>query len=87
MAGIFNLIWRAIVEFFRSRASLEPETLKLRHQLNVLRRNSAKRLAFTNIDRLVLAALHQSAPRVVNTLVIVEPETIIDWYRAGFRMF
>jgi hypothetical protein len=87
MSDIFKLIWRAVVELFRSRASLEAEILTLRHQINVLRRNSAKRPAFTNIDRLVFAALYRLVPRVVNALVIVEPETVIGWHRAGFRLF
>jgi hypothetical protein len=87
MSDIFKLIWRAVVELFRSRASLEAEILTLRHQINVLRRNSAKRPAFTNIDRLVFAALYRLVPRVVNSLVIVEPETVIGWHRAGFRLF
>jgi hypothetical protein len=34
---------------------LEVEILILRHQLNVLRRKSPKRLAFGNMDRLVFA--------------------------------
>ena len=87
MSDIFKLIWRAVVELFRSRASLEAEILTLRHQINVLRRNSAMRPAFTNIDRLVFAALYRLVPRVVNALVIVEPETVIGWHRAGFRLF
>lgn len=87
MSGIFKLILRAVVELFRSRASLEAEILTLRHQINVLRRNSAKRPAFTNIDRLVFTALYRVVPRVVNSLVIVEPETVIGWHRAGFRLF
>jgi hypothetical protein len=37
--------------FFRSRASLEAEIVVLRHQLNVLRRKSAKRPTFGSIDR------------------------------------
>ena len=53
----------------------------------MLRRNSPKRPAFTNIDRLVFAALYRLVPRVVNALVIVEPETVIGWHRAGFRLF
>jgi hypothetical protein len=34
---------------------LSVEILTLRHQLNVLRRNSPKRLTFSNFDRLVFA--------------------------------
>jgi hypothetical protein len=87
MSDIFKLIWRPVVELFRSRASLEAKILTLRHQINVLRRNSAKRSAFTNIDRLVFASLYRFVPRVVNALMIVEPETVIGWHRAGFRLF
>ncbi|MGA3340469.1 MAG: hypothetical protein ABSD11_07555 [Methylocella sp.] len=61
--------------------------MTLRHQLNVLRRKSPKRLAFSNFDRLVFAGLYWIAPGVVNALVIVEPETVIRWHRAGFRLF
>ena len=87
MRDIFNLIWWAVVGLFRSRASLEAEILTLRHQLNVLRRKSPKRLALRNLDRLVFAGLYWLVPRVVNALVIVEPETVIGWHRAGFRSF
>ena len=69
------------------RASREAEILTLRHQLNVLRRKSPKRLAFSNLDRLVFAGLYRLVPRVVNALVIVKPETVIGWHRAGFRSF
>ena len=31
--------------------------------------------------------LYWIAPGVVNALVIVEPETVIRWHRAGFRSF
>ena len=51
----------------RSRASLQAEILTLRHQLNVLRRKSPQRLAFTSIDRLVFAGLYRLAPGVVCT--------------------
>jgi transposase InsO family protein len=87
MRDIFNLVWRAVVGLFRSRASLEAEILMLRHQLNVLRRKSPKRLAFSDLDRLVFASLYRLVRRVVNALVIVEPETVIHWHRAGFRSF
>ena len=87
MADMLKLIWWAVVGLFRSRASLEAENLTLRHQLNVLQRKSPKRLAFCNFDRLVFATLYRIAPRVVNALAIVEPETVIRWHRAGFRLF
>ena len=87
MRDMLNLIWWVIIGRFRSRASLEAEIVALRHQLNVLRRKSTKRLAFSNFDRLIFAGLYRIAPNVLNALVIVKPETVIGWHRAGFRLF
>ena len=53
----------------------------------MLRRKSPKRLAFSNVDRLIFAGLYQITPRVLNALTIVEPETVVRWHRAGFRLF
>jgi hypothetical protein len=50
--------------------------LTLRHQLNVLRRKSPQRLAFSSIDRLVFAGLYRLAPGVLDALKIVKPETV-----------
>src|SRR5476651_2083315 len=50
----------------------------------VLQRQSPKRLTFGNFDRLVFATLYRLAPRILNALAIVEPETVIRWHRAGF---
>jgi hypothetical protein len=87
MRDICSLLWCALVGLFRSRASLEAEILLLRHQLNVLRRKSPKRMAFTDVDRLVFARLYHLAPGVLNTLKIVKPETVIRWHRAGLRAY
>jgi len=76
MGDMLKLVWWAVVGLFRSRASLQAEILTLRHQLNVLRRKSPKRLTFSNFDRLVFASLYRFAPRVMNALAIVEPETL-----------
>ena len=82
-----SLIWMALVGLFRSRASLGAEILVLRHQINVLRRNSSKRQTFSTADRLIFAGLYRLAPTVINALAIVKPETVIKWHRAGFRSY
>jgi hypothetical protein len=61
MSDLCRLIWCALIGLFRSRAALEAEILVLRHQPNVLRRNSPKRLAFGNLDRLVFTGLYRVA--------------------------
>src|ERR1700688_47792 len=87
MRDVFSLICLALIGLFRSRASLQAEILTLRHQLNVLRRKSPKRLAFRSTDRLVFAGLYRLAPGVLDALKILKPETVIRWHRAGFRAY
>jgi hypothetical protein len=87
MRDVLKLIWWTLIGVLRSRASLEAEILVLRHQVNVLRRKSPRRLAFSNLDRLIFASLYRVAPQVLNALAIVEPETVVRWHRAGFRLF
>jgi hypothetical protein len=87
MRDLCRLLWCALTGLFRSRASLEAEILVLRHQLNVLRQKSPKRVVFTDADRLLFAGLYHLAPGVLNALKIVKPETVIRWHRAGFRAY
>src|SRR5580704_16993908 len=78
MRDAFSLIWLALIGLFRSRASLQAESLTLRHQLNVLRRKSPQRLGFTSIDRLVFAGLYRLAPGVMDALKVVrQPRYIV----------
>jgi transposase InsO family protein len=85
MNELCRLVWCGLIGFFRSRASLEAEIVVLRHQLNVLRRKSAKRPTFGSIDRLILAGLY--GLEVVSAVTIVRPETVIRWHLAGFRLY
>ena len=87
MRNLCSLIWHALVWRFRSRASLEAENLALRHQLNILRRSSPKKLALSNIDRLVFAGLYRFDSGILGALTIIKPETLIRWHRAGFRRY
>ena len=87
MGDLCRLIWCALIGLFRSRAALEAENLMLRHRLNVLRRNSPKRVALNSIDRLLFVGLYRLAPGVLDALKIVRPETLMRWHRAGFRAY
>ena len=87
MRDACKLIWFALVGLFRSQASLQAEILVLRHQLNVQRRQSRKRLGSSAVDRLIFSSLYGLVPSVLNALTIVRPETVIKWHRAGFRSY
>jgi len=84
MGNICELIWYAFAGLFRSRASLEAEILMLRQQLNVLRRKSPARIAFSPIDKMVFAGLYALVHSVLDAVQIVKPETVVRWHRAGF---
>jgi hypothetical protein len=64
---------------------LQAEILVLRHQLNVLRRRSPKRVPVGNIDRLLFVGLYCFSPKVLDALKILKPETVLRWHSAGFR--
>jgi hypothetical protein len=86
MPEVYSLIWLALVGAFRSRVSLEAENTILRHQLNVLRRQSPKRPRFGMPDRLIFAGLYRLAPKLLGALAIVKPQTVIKWHRAGVQI-
>ena len=65
-----SLCGRALVGTIRSQASLEAEIIVLRHQLNVLRRNSRKRPTFGLLDRLIFASGYRLVPTVLDSLVL-----------------
>jgi hypothetical protein len=75
-----------LIGLFRSRTSLRAENLALRHQLNVLHRSAPKRPVFGDLDRLIFICLYRMAPRILDALTVVEPETVLRWHRAGFRL-
>jgi hypothetical protein len=71
----------------RSRAAVELENLAQRHQIGVLQRSAAKRLKLTPGDRLLWICLSRLWLDWRSALAIVKPETVLDWHRAGFRLF
>lgn len=87
MRDVCGLIWCVVIGLFRSRAALEAEILVLRHQLNILRRRSPKRVTLSSIDRLLLVGLYRLAPGTLDALKIIRPATLLRWHRAGFRAF
>ena len=65
-----------MVGLVRSRAALQAEILVLRHQLNVLRRKSPKRVAVGNIDRLLFVGLYRFSPKVIDGLKSSSPRRL-----------
>jgi putative transposase len=86
MPRALRLLFSLFARSFRSRRDLLLENLALRQQLGALaRRNPQVRLAQS--DRLFWVALRWLWPGWRQTLVLVQPETVVRWHRVGFELY
>ena len=72
--------------FLRSRSDTALEVLALRQQVAVLKRERP-RPHLNPLDRIFWTTLRRFWSHWTDVLVIVRPETAIDWHRAGFRFY
>ena len=72
---------------FKSKSRLEAENAALRHQLIVLRRKVPSRVRLTNNDRWFFIQLYRWFPSILQLVTVVQPETLVRWLRAGFRLY
>src|SRR6187399_931170 len=82
---VFSLL-AAVRVFLSSRRDTALEVLALRQQVAVLKRKRP-RPPLNSFDRLFWTTLRRLCPRWTDFLVIVKPETVIGWHRAGFRLY
>lgn len=76
----------ALRVFFRTRTDTALEILALRQQVTVLKRKRP-RPPLNAGDRLFWTTLRRFWSRWSDVLLIVKPETVIGWHRAGFRLY
>ena len=72
--------------FFQSRTDIAVEVLALRQQVAVLKRKRPKP-PLCPLDRLFWTVLLATWSRWKDALVIVKPETVVGWHRAGYRLY
>jgi putative transposase len=83
----FILSMLAVVRVFcQSRSDTALEVLALRQQVAVLQRKRPRPL-LNSWDRLFWTTLRSFWSRWSEVLVMVKPETVVGWYRAGFRLY
>jgi len=70
--------------FFRSRHDLGLELVALRQQVGILKRKNP-RPQLSLCDRLFWLGLRRWWSKWASVLVVVKPETVVAWHRAGFR--
>ena len=87
MVALIFLWLNLVASFFKSKSRLEAENAALRHQLIVLQRKIRGRVHFTNSDRLLFIQLYRWCPSVLKAMMVIRPETLVRWHRAGFRRY
>jgi putative transposase len=86
MLRSLGLLLAVAFGFFRSRRDLLLENIALRQQLAVLRtRHPQPRFAAS--DRLFWLTLRRFWSGWKRVLVLVQPETVVRWHRAGFKLY
>jgi hypothetical protein len=76
-----------LCDCFKSRSQLEAEIMVLRHQLNVLQQRAPRRPHLRWADRALFIWLYRRCPRILDTITIVRPETVLRWHRMGFAAY
>lgn len=84
MIGLLCFVVAVLASPFKSQIRLEAENATLRHQLIVLRRKLKGRARLTSNDRWFFVQLYGWFPSILPVLMIVRPETLVRWNRAGF---
>jgi len=82
---MLKIIFLALTAALRSRRQLILENVALRHQLEVLQR-TAKRPRLRPPDRALWAVLSRFLPDWRRHLSIVQPDTVVRWHRASWRL-
>ena len=75
-----------LVSVFRSREELVLENLALRRQLLALHAQQPRR-RLTALHKLFWVALRTCWSGWTKPLILVTPRTVVNWHRAGFRLY
>jgi hypothetical protein len=87
MAALIVFLLNLVASLFKPKSQLEAENAALRQQLIVLQRQVRGRVQFTNRDRVFFIQLYRWCPSVLKAMMIIRPETLVRWHRAGFRRY
>src|ERR1035437_8217363 len=87
MFAILHALGIFVADLFKSRSRLEVENLFLRHQLNIALRRAPPRLRLHGSDPVLLVWMTKLWPSLLGAAQMVQPETILRWHRAHFKIF
>jgi hypothetical protein len=86
MLTMLQALFATTLSSFKTQEELAIENLALRQQLAILKRASPKP-RLTAAERSFWVILSRFWPGWKEALVVVKPETVVRWHRAGFRLF
>jgi hypothetical protein len=86
MLWLLRLLLVLASRFFASRRNLMLENLALRQQLAALK-GRRPQTRFRVADKLFWVMLRRLRPRWKQALILVQPETVVRWHRAGFKLY
>src|SRR5246500_2337959 len=86
MFRFIGLCLGTLVRLLRARRSLLLENLALRQQLAVLKRQHP-RPRLDLLDKLFWVAIRRFWSGWQQSLIVVTPETVVRWHRAGLRLY
>jgi hypothetical protein len=87
MFALVHFFFTLLLAPLRSKSALEAENAALRQQIIVLRRRVRGRVKLSNADRLFFVWLYRLFPSISRAMLIVRPDTLVRWHRAGFRRY
>jgi transposase InsO family protein len=83
---LLRLVWAVVHALFAKKADLVAENLAFRQQLIVLHRKS-RRPRLKTKDRVFWLWLARSWDGWRESLIVVEPATVVRWHRQGFKYY
>lgn len=86
MTHVFLSLVRFLISLSKSQSALALEVAAIQHQIMVLKR-SVNRPKTNNSDRMLWVVLRKISPDRRKALVIVQPQTVINSHRQGFRIY
>ena len=84
--SFLNMTFTFLGSLVRERLELAAENLALRQQLAVQQR-SVKRPKLRQRDRIFWVWLSASWRNWQSALLIVKPDTVVQWHRQGFKLY
>jgi hypothetical protein len=86
ISRLFIIVLKVIRILFKSKDNLITENVALRRQLTAYKAKNIKP-RLSDMDRSFWIALKQGRSNWAEALIIVKPETVIDWQRRRFKKY